>query len=205
MTDCKKPKRVRLTRKQRCFFINVFEAGWPIPTALQDLRIRRRTLQRWLDQPHFRQELEMHMSQFDLETRMEVARSTPAAISSLNSLGSTSLNHEFVRKTLNDVIKLRQEFARQDTAAKSVKKEEKTETFGALLASFGFESSHFLALLEQFCLSKSTQLTPPKPDLKLKNAENTQFPRLLASKNLTQPAVERIDQRSERTKNKREY
>jgi hypothetical protein len=95
--DHPKPKRKRLSTKQIAFFRSVFFFGLPMNESLRDLNIRLTTFDRWLIKPLFLRRLQMHINHYHFETRMELARNAPQAVSGLSFLGEKSLRHKEVR------------------------------------------------------------------------------------------------------------
>lgn len=96
----------RLTRKQKYFLNNIFDAGQIFEHALEDLAISHRMLYDWLQQPRFLHAIETCMARFHLQARIQSARSASHAIQSLSDLTSRSTKHEFVRKASMDLLKI---------------------------------------------------------------------------------------------------
>ena len=107
-----RPKRIRLSKKQTWFFVNIFIAGQTVSQALEELRIRRRTFDRWLTKPLFLEHLQMHINHYYFETRMELARNAPQAVSDLSFLSEKFLNHQEVRQACNDLLNLHSQYTR---------------------------------------------------------------------------------------------
>lgn len=107
-----KPKRPRLTPKQRAFLHHVYDLGIPITDALNMLQVRTVTFQRWLNKPVFINRLRMYITQYYLQARLEMARSAPDAIAGLNLLNEKSIRPEEKRKACNDILNIHTQFAK---------------------------------------------------------------------------------------------
>ena len=135
--------RKRLSKKQLWFLNNVFDAGEPVTDALRNLHIRPSTLDRWLTKPLFLNKLRMHLNQYYLQARMELARSAPMAVSGLSFLSEKSLKPTELRKACNDILNLHMQLSKP--THKSNPKQQ-----GAFEDSTHVPLRHFGVLLEQF-------------------------------------------------------
>ena len=173
--------RKRLSQKQIAFFKNVFLAGRTVNESLNDLNIRLSTFDRWLTKPLFLQRLQQHINHFYFETRMELARSAPQAVSGLSFLGEKSLRHKEVRQACNDLLNLHSQYAklspcqggvpRRGEGFKKAKKGDVLAQFGNVLDKNGTVKDNF-----------GNTNTPKYPIFNTENHKNTKFPRLIQSK-----------------------
>ena len=171
------PKRKRLSTKQIGFFKNVFLAGLTVNESLNNLNIRLSTFDRWLTKPLFLERLQMHINHYYFETRMELARSAPQAVTGLSFLGEKSLRHKEVRQACNDILTLHSQYAKVE-GTKKAKNGEVLDKFGAVLAQFGVVLDNNGVIKDKLGNKK----TPQNRIIDTKNTENAQFPRLIPSK-----------------------
>ena len=165
------PKRQRLSKKQVWFLNNVFESGQTVTDVLRDLHIRPGSLDRWLTKPIFRNRLRMYLNQYYLQARMELARSTPMAVSSLSFLTEKSLKHTELRRACNDLLNFHTQFAKASSAAgtKQAQNGVVSDKLGVLLEQFGVVLDHNGVIRDNVGDTK----TPQKHLLDAKKAENT--------------------------------
>ncbi|MHC4288747.1 MAG: hypothetical protein ACYSO4_07090 [Planctomycetota bacterium] len=140
-------KRQRLSSKQIAFFKNVFLANMPVSDALNNLNIRLTTFDRWLTKPIFLERLQLHINHFYHEARLELARTTPRAVSGLNFLSEKTLRHKEVRQACNDLLNFHTKLAKLSSSQgglpqraeglKQVTNGSVLDNNGAVLAQFG--------------------------------------------------------------------
>ena len=65
-----------------------------------------------ITKPLFLERFKQHINHYHFETRMELARSAPQAVTSLSFLGSHSLSHKEVRQCCNDIIALHGQYTK---------------------------------------------------------------------------------------------
>ena len=134
------PKRKRLSSKQIAFFKEVFIARFPVSDAISNLNIRLTTFDRWLTKPIFLERLQLHINHFYHEARLELARTTPRAVSGLNFLSEKSLRHKEVRQSCNDILNFHSKMAkvlRESASSKKANNGAVSDTFGVIMEQFG--------------------------------------------------------------------
>ena len=161
-------KRKRLSNKQRWFLNNVFVAGQYVSDALENLRIRPSTLNRWLTSPLFAEHLRMHINHYYLQAHLELARSTPSAISGLAFLSDKSFKHGEVRHACNDILNIHTQLARA-AAQRKVQHGNTMDTFGVVLEQLGVISDNNGSAPD----TDQTKNTRKNRVLNAKNTENT--------------------------------
>jgi hypothetical protein len=175
----KMSKRNRLSTKQIVFFKNVFLAGRTVNESLGDLNIRLSTFDRWLTKPLFLRRLQMHINHYYIETRMELARNAPQAVSGLNFLSEKSLRHKEVRQACNDLLNLHSQYTNPEPSKsegqKKAKNGEVLDNFGVFLEQFGVILDNNRVIKDKLGNTKS----PKNNVFNTNNAENTKFPRLI--------------------------
>ena len=175
-----KRKRKRLSTKQIGFLRNVFLEGWTVNESLIDLHIRLSTFDRWLTKPLFLERLQMHINHYHFETRMELARNAPQAVSGLNFLSEKSLRHKEVRQACNDILNLHSQYGKL-IASDPVSGTKKAKN-GAVLDKFGVFLEQFGVVLDnngEVSDKLGNTKTPQNRIIDTENTENTKFPRLI--------------------------
>jgi hypothetical protein len=102
----KKAKRIRLTPKQKDFLHWVLTQGSTVESAMDNLRIWPRMLDRWLTQPLFNKAIDFKLSQFRLQTRINASLFAPRAVRTLGYMFNTEADFETKRKASVDLLKL---------------------------------------------------------------------------------------------------
>ena len=166
-TQSHKPKRQRLTPKQRRFLHLVYDRNLPIIQVLCDLRIRVLTFERWLTKPVFIERLRMYITQYYIQARLEMARSAPSAIEGLTRAGRESQTHDEMRKACKDLLQFHAQYTK--IAADAAQKGRQMDNFGAFWAHLGASLAQNGAPLEPLSTANNSQ----KPALQPKNEEYT--------------------------------
>lgn len=171
-----KPKRQRLTPKQRQFLHLVYDLNISILDALIKLRIRVVTFERWLNKPVFIDRLRMYITQYYLQARLEMARGANEAVSVLSQLTAASRHDADARKACTDILNFHTQYARI-VSSKQAQNGAPLDNFGALLAQFGASLAQNGACLTNAGDSK----TPKNRVFDAKNNENHKNPHLIPS------------------------
>lgn len=151
-----KPKRQRLSNKQRWFFNNIFVAGQSVEDVVNNLRIRPSTLNRWLTKPLFVSTLRMYMNHYQLQTRMEIIRNAAHSVRSLAFLTDTTFKHTELRKASNDILNMHNQLIKA-IGSTGDKNSAKMDDFGVVLEQFGNVSDNNGALSDNVGNTKSTK------------------------------------------------
>lgn len=84
-----KPKRIRLTPKQRAFLLAVFVDSRSVQSAMSGLRISSHTLYKWLHKPLFLQNILSYLSGYKIQTRVTAASQAPLSVDSFTIFTDT--------------------------------------------------------------------------------------------------------------------
>lgn len=140
-TPAKKPKkvkRVRLTPKQKDFLHWVLTQGTTVESAMDNLHIWPRMLDRWLTQPHFNKAIDFKLSQYRLQTRINASLFAPRAVRTLGYMFNTEADFETKRKASVDLLKIQGAINREKSCQKSQASEDsQTTNSGAQVAHGG--------------------------------------------------------------------
>jgi hypothetical protein len=99
-------KRIRLTPKQKDFLHWVLTLGSTVESAMDNLKIWPRMLDRWLTQPHFNKAIDFKLSQYRLQTRINASLFAPRAVRTLGYMFNTEADFETKRKASVDLLKI---------------------------------------------------------------------------------------------------
>lgn len=182
--NCKK-RRKRLSKKQLAFIKELVFTDIPVENILDNNQIRRRTLDRWLTKPIFIKELQMNFRFYNLQTQIELARSTPRAIVNLTLIKNRTMKFEELRKACNDILRYQNHCAEINSRSKKDKNGAFLDRFGELLAQFGVNLDKNGIVSDTFDLSKDTQNQLQNTVNGTKNPDSADFPRLLNQKRHT--------------------
>lgn len=177
-----KLRRKRLSKKQLAFIKELVFTDIPVENILDNNQIRRRTLDRWLTKPIFIKELQMNFRFYNLQTQIELARSTPRAIVNLTLIKNRTMKFEELRKACNDILRYQNHCAEINSRSKKDKNGAFLDRFGELLAQFGVNLDKNGIVSDTFDLSKDTQNPLQNTVNGTKNADSADFHRLLKKK-----------------------
>ena len=170
-------KRKRLSTKQIKFLRLVFLNGLTVNEAVGELKIRLTTFDRWLTRPLFVKRLRMHINHYYFEAHMELARSTPEAISCLTFLRQKSFRHQEVRQACNDLLNFHRQYGKF-TEIETTRRTKKTKNdavwdkFEVFLEQFDAVLDSKSAVSDKQHRTKNTK----KPHFQHKKQRNRELP-----------------------------
>ncbi len=176
----KKAKRIRLTPKQKDFLHWVLTQGSTVESAMDNLRIWPRMLDRWLTQPHFNKAIDFKLSQYRLQTRINASLFAPRAVRTLGYMFNTDADFETKRKASVDLLKIQGAINREKSCQKSqAAQDTQAASGGAQVAHEGAPEAQSGAPMahsgsrRRAVVNENHQNSASNPRFQLNIAENT--------------------------------